>query len=386
MARNVTTLTRQVDETVTCDQHDILRLQLDAKNAPPLQGMIISGAAEAKATHETVQSIKRVVRLDEPVKDAACTPVLSSYLGGVDAALCQLLLGFEVSTVNQRKLFDTDPAKVATNFIDRIVNEDDEHGQVSGTKRFSPRLPDTLAWAQVKDLFHQVLKHSTKFVSSFSGQQPSEPWIAGFCEAMRNSKHLRDARVRAVADTITEIAHTCLQSADQQIVAKVQHKSEATLKRKAAHMAEAAKRHGFGVYPVPKAGSSVAAEAGFRFDDFDEHDELYPDSDCEDEGSEWNRKKARYCKLMEQKGPGMDLKGRGPWAPQPQGSDGPLVGLPLVVYYDEDGSDCNKNVPYAAKVVEAWYDFHNSPALCVRFDDGAREQAHITDEDEWHWV
>ena len=53
-------------------------------------------------------------------------------------------------------------------------------------------------------------------------------------------------------------------------------------------------------------------------------------------------------------------------------------------YYDEDGSDCNKNVPYAAKVVEEWYDSHNTPALLVRFDNG--EQAHITDEDEWRWA
>ena len=58
--------------------------------------------------------------------------------------------------------------------------------------------------------------------------------------------------------------------------------------------------------------------------------------------------------------------------------------LVLIVYYDEDGSDCNKNVPYAAEVVEEWYDSHNTPALLVRFDNG--EQAHITDEDEWRWV
>lgn len=58
--------------------------------------------------------------------------------------------------------------------------------------------------------------------------------------------------------------------------------------------------------------------------------------------------------------------------------------LVLIVYYDEDGSDCNKNVPYAAKVVEEWYDSHNTPALLVRFDNG--EQAHITDEDEWRWA
>lgn len=301
------------------------------------------------------------------------------HLGGVDAACYQLLRGFEVSPLNHAKLFDTDPAKVATNLVNRIVYEDDERGQVSVTKRRSPRLPGTLFGAELERFFRYVLKNSTKAVFSFSTQQPDEPWIAGFCDSVVSSK-----QVPTVALTITKIAETCLQSVDQQKAAEVEQKSEATLKRKAAHKAEAGKRRGFGAYPVPKAGGTVAREAGYDSGDFDEHDELMSDSDYEDEGSEWNCKRARYCKLMEQKGEGMDLKGRGAWVPQPPGSNGPLVGLPLVVYYDEDGSDCSKNVPYTAKVVEAWYDSYNSPALLVRFDNG--EQAHITDEDEWRWA
>ena len=320
-------------------------------------------------------------KLNPVVKETAAFG--GKHLGGVDAACCQLLFGFEVSALNHAKLFNTDCAKVATNLINRIVYEDDEHGHISKTKRSSPRLPGTGFERQLELLFRYVLKHSTKAVWSFADERPDEPWIAGFCAAVVNSEDLRDAD-RTIAMTINNVAYTCLQSLDQQKMAEVERKSELTLKRKAAHMAEAGKRHGFGAYPVPKAGSTVATDAGFRFDDFDEDGELLPDSDCEDEDSEWNRKKARYCKLMAQKREGMDLKGRGTWTPQPPGSDGPLVGLPLIVYYDEDGSDCNKNVPYAAKVVEEWYDSHNTPALLVRFDNG--EQAHITDEDEWRWV
>ena len=291
------------------------------------------------------------------------------HLGGVDAACCQLLRGFEVSPLNHAELFNTDPAKVATNLVNRIVYEDDERGQVSVIKRRSPRLPGTLFGAQLEHFFRYVLKHSTKAVFSFSGRQPYEPWIAGFCEAVLDSKHLRDARVPTAAITITEIAHTCLQSVDQQKVAEVEQKSEATLKRKAAHKAEAGKRRGFGAYPVPKAGGTVAREAGYDSGDFDEHDELMSDSDCEDEGSEWNCKRARYCELMEQKGEGMDLKGR---------SLAEIPGARLTVYYDEDGS--GKGVPYEAigQAIGETPDF-----MWVRFSNG--EEFAVSDEETWDW-
>ena len=38
-------------------------------------------------------------------------------LGGVNAACCQLVRGFEVSPLNQHKLFDTDGEKVATEMV-----------------------------------------------------------------------------------------------------------------------------------------------------------------------------------------------------------------------------------------------------------------------------
>ena len=340
-----------------------------------------SSAPLAKKQKSKKQKAKGTAELDDEYDEY----MASTKLGGVDAACCQLLFGHEVSTVNQRKLFDTSPVKVANNLVNRIVYEDDERGHVSAIKRSSPRLPGARFEAEVEGLFRYVLEHSKEVAYSFSGQQPYEPWIADFCKAVRKSKDLRDVEsVPTVADTIKQIAEVCLQSVDQQKLAEVQQKSVATHKRKAAHDAELSQRLGFGGHPVPKAGGTLTRQAGFVDGDFDEHGELLPDSDYEDEGSEWKRKVARYCKLMEQKGEGMDLKGRGPWAPQGPWSDGPLVGLPLVVYYDEDGSDCNKNVPYAATVAEAWYDSDDSPALLVRFDDGTQE--HITDEDEWDWV
>ena len=260
------------------------------------------------------------------------TAAFGKHLGGVDAALCQLLLGIAVSTLNHAKLFQTKSATVAAHFIARIVYEDDESGHVSEIKRRSPRLPGTGFRAELKRFFLYVLEHSTTTVSSFSGRQPYEPWIAGFCEAVVDSELLRDADRSSrptVAETITEIAHTCLQSVDKEKVEEVERKSEVTLKRKAALKAEAGKRLGFGAYPVPKAGSTVATDAGFLFDDFDEDGELLPDSDWEDEDSEWSRKKARYCKGMEEKGTAMDLKGRTP---------AQIPGARLTVSYDEDGS------------------------------------------------
>ena len=293
-------------------------------------------------------------------------------LGGIDAACSQLLRGFEVGPLNHAKLFNTDPAKVAINLVNRIVYEDDERGRVGENKRRSPRLPGTLFGAELERFFRYVLKHSTKAVFSFSGRQPDEPWIAGFCDSVVSSK-----QVPTVALTITKIAETCLQSVDQQKVAEVQHKSEARLKHKTAHNSEAAQRHGFGAHPVPQDGGTVACEAGYDSGDFDEHGELLPDSDCEDEGCEWNYKRARYCKLMEQKGPGMDLKGRSP---------AETSGAKLVVHFDEDKG----TVPYEAVVLdisagerhrlqhEIGADF-----MWVRFSNG--DELPVTDDDTWDW-
>ena len=309
-------------------------------------------------------------KLNPAVKETAAFG--GKHLGGVDAACCQLHCGFEVSPLNLAKLFNTKSAKVATNLVNRIVYEDDERGHVSETKRRSPRLPDTLFRAELERLFHYVLKHSTKAVSSFSGQQPYEPWIAGFCEAVLDSKDLRNVvSVPTVAETITEIAHTCLQSVDQKKIAEVEQKSEATRKRKAAHTAEAGERHGFGPHPVPKTGGTVATEAGYRFDDFDEDGELLPDSDCdEDEDDVWSRKKARYCELMKQKGTGMDLKGRSPAG---------IPGARLTVYYDEDGS--GKGVPYEA-IGQAIGETPDTMWVCFVGND---ESIQVTDEDDWDW-
>ena len=301
-------------------------------------------------------------------------------LGGVDAACCQLLFGFEVSTVNQRKLFDTSPVKVANNLIKRIVYEDDERGHVSEIKRDNPRLPFPPGShylqpgfrVEFERLVRYVLKHSTKAVSSISGQQPDEPWIASFCKAVRTSKDLRDVvSVPTVAETITEIANTCLQSVDQQKLAEVEQKSEATVKRKATHDAELSQRLGFGAHPVPKAGGTVTCEAGFGGGDFNEHGELVPDSDCEDEGSEWNGKVARYCKLTEQKGPGMDLKGRSP---------AQIPGARLTVYYDEKG-DGGKGKPWEAvgQGIGKTPDF-----MWVSFLS-TDEMIAVTDDDDWDW-
>ena len=201
-----------------------------------------------------------------------------------------------------------------------------------------------------------------------------EPWIAGFCEAVVDSELLRDADRSSrptVAETITEIAHTCLQSVDKEKVEEVERKSEVTLKRKAALKAEAGKRLGFGAYPVPKAGSTVATDAGFLFDDFDEDGELLPDSDWEDEDSEWSRKKARYCKGMEEKGTAMDLKGRTP---------AQIPGARLTVSYDEDGS--GKGVPYEAIGQEIG---ETADAMWVCFL-GNDEMIKVTDEDDWNWL
>ena len=194
-----------------------------------------SSAPLAKKQKSKKQKAKGTADLDDEYDEY----MASTKLGGVDAACCQLLSGFEVSTVNQCKLFDTSPVKVAKNLINRIVYEDDERGHVSEIKRDNPRLPFPPGShnlqpgfrVEFERLVRYVLKHSKEVVYSISGQQPYEPWIADFCKAVRTSKDLRDVvSVPTVAETITEIAHTCLQSVDQQKLAEVEQKSEVTLK------------------------------------------------------------------------------------------------------------------------------------------------------------
>ena len=325
-------------------------------------------------------SVKAAGAKAADAKAAKAAAAANAAANKIDAVCWLLRSGYEVGPRNHAALMNAKPKDVAIALLKHIVFEYREDGQAGDQiMRSSPIFPGAKFEEQLELFFLYVLKHSTKAVWSFAGERPDEPWIAGFCDSVVSSK-----QVPTVADAITRIAETCLERVNEQKLREAREREEVQRKRKATHDAELSERLGFGGRLLPKPGGTVATDAGFRFDDFDEDGELLPDSDCEDEDSEWNRKKARYCKLMVQKREGMDLKGRGTWTPQPPGSDGPLVGLPLIVYYDEDGSDCNKNVPYAAKVVEEWYDSHNTPALLVRFDNG--EQAHITDEDEWRWV
>lgn len=285
-----------------------------------------------------------------------------------------MILGFRISPTNQKKLFNTDSAKVVHNLVQRIVFDDSEEegkqGRVGQTKRTCPRLPRDGFGAELQRLFRYVLCHSKSVVSSMKGEQPYEPWIAGFSEAVVDSALLRDAGGMVVVDTVTKIADAVLKRADRDKVENVQRRSEAALKRKVAHKAEIAKRHHFGAYPVPKAGGTVAREAGFASVDFDEEGELLPDSDCEEEGSAWSCKRARYCKLVDKKGPGMDLKGRSP---------SQISGAMLTVEYDEDGY--GKGVPYEAIGISLTEP--SGDAMWVCFKNG--EELTINDEDDWQW-
>lgn len=292
----------------------------------------------------------------------------SRKFGGLDAACCQLIFGYKISPINQKKLFDTEFGVVVNNLVKRIVYED-ENGQIGLTKRKHPRLPRDGFGAELERLFQFVYTHSTKVVSSMEGKQPYEPWIAGFSEAVVDSVSLRAAGAMVVVDTVTKIADACLKRMDQEKVAGVQRKSEAALKRKAAHTAEIAKRHHFGACPVPKAEGTVAREAGYDSGDFDEKGELLPDSDCDEEICAWHQKRARYIKLMDAQGGRMDLKGRSP---------AQISGAKLVVNYDEDGY--GGGVPYEAVALQL-----TAPcdAMWVRFGNG--EQLLLTDEDDWKW-
>lgn len=292
----------------------------------------------------------------------------SRKFGGLDAACCQLIGGYKISSINQKKLFDTEFGVVVNNLMKRIVFEDDENGQIGLTKRKCPRLPRRGFVAELERLFRFVFIHSTKAVSSMEGKQPYEPWVAGFSEAVVDSS-LREAGAMVVVDTVTKIADACLKRMDQEKVAGVQRKSEAARKRKAAHTAEIAKRHQFGTCQIPKAGATIAREAGYASGDFDEKGELLPDSDCDEEGCAWHRKRVRYLKLMDAQGGRMDLKGRSP---------AQISGAKLVVNYDEDGY--GEGVPYEAVALQLQ---SKCDAMWVRFGNG--EQLLLTDEDDWKW-
>ena len=115
-------------------------------------------------------------------------------------------------------------------------------------------------------------------------------------------------------------------------------------KRKATHDAELSERLGFGGRLLPKPGGTVATDAGFTNDDFDELGKPLPDSDSdsdrEDDDTKWCVKVARYNGLMDKKGPGMDLRGRR--------SHAETVGAMLIVSYIEE----KRTVPYEAVVLE----------------------------------
>lgn len=314
-------------------------------------------------------------------------PVLSEHLGGIDAACCQLLLGVEISPLNKQTLFQTSGAQVATHLVKRIVGEAiylPTLGEESKT-RIAPR---AFFATELERLFLFVLEHSNQIRFSFSGQPANEPWIQAFCQAAVRA--LRDARLHSVAEQIAKIAEGCLARADTQKLRAVEEQAAATRKRKADRRAVVARKYGahvdFGGHAAPDARSWLARAAGFGGDDFGEDGELVPDSDCdEDDDCDWHRKKARYCELIEQMGEQMDLKGFGPWVPlHPQLWHPRLRGARLVVYYDEDGSDKHKNVPYAATVIEQGHDERNVPALWVCFENG--ECLHITNEDDWQWL
>ena len=290
-------------------------------------------------------------------------------LGGVNAACCQLVRGFEVSPLNQHKLFDTDGEKVAAEMV-RCLAGTEWRGE-----------------QELERLFFFVLAQSTNVRFSFAGKEPDEPWIAAFCAAA--VKALLKMGMPKVADSVIRIAQKCLESVDQKKLAVVDEKAEATRKRKAAAKAAAAERYGshiggFDPHPLPESGSSVVTQAGYTFDDFDEVGVLLPDSDCDEDAEvqlkrkgedAWHCKRERYCRLMDEKGHAMDLKG----------CDSTEVyrGKPLVVYYDESGDDRTANVPYQATVVEFGDDKYGKPALRVRFQNG--DEIHLIDDDEWHW-
>ena len=277
-------------------------------------------------------------------------------LGGVNAACCQLVRGFEVSPLNQHKLFDTDGEKVAAEMV-RCLAGTEWRGE-----------------QELERLFFFVLAQSTNVRFSFAGKAPDEPWIAAFCAAA--VKALLKMDMPKVADSVIRIAQKCLESVDQKKLAVVDEKAEATRKRKAAAKAAAAERYGshiggFDPHPLPESGSSVVTQAGYTFDDFDEVGVLLPDSDCDEDAEvqlkrkgedAWHCKRERYCRLMDEKGHAMDLKG----------CDSTEVyrGKPLVVYYDESGDDRTANVPYQATVVEFGDDKDGKPALRVRFQNG----------------
>lgn len=315
--------------------------------------------ARPVATPLTVQSSRHTKHLKRSRKQQGAGALsFARTLGGVNAACCQLVRGFEISPLNQQRLFDTDGGKVAEELMQCL-------GESKGL--------GTRFGAELESLFRFVLAQSNQIRFSFAGEEPNEPWIAAFCEAAVDA--LLAKGMQPVADKVTRIATACLQSVDQQKLAAVDEKSDATRKRKAAAKAAAAERHGSlvdcGAHRVPDSRSSVARRAGFDDDDFGEDGELFPDSDCEDDDCVWHRKRQRYCELMQRKGQAMDLKGRDP---------AEVRGARLVVYYDEDGTD-QQNVPYLATAIEIAeaHDF-----MWVRFANG--EDFKVTDDDEWRWA
>jgi len=304
------------------------------------------------------------------------TAAFGKHLGGVDAALCQLLLGIAVSTLNHAKLFQTKSTTVAAHFIARIVYEDDVSGHVGEIKRRSPRLPGTGFGAELKRFFRYVLEHSTTTVSSFSGRQPYEPWIAGFCEAVVSSELLRDADRSSrptVAETITEIAHTCLQSVDKEKVEEVERKSEVTLKRKAA-----LKRRRLG---------SASASARTRCPRPAARWPLMPASASTTSTRTASCFRTRTGRTRTASGAARRRATARAWSRRAH-SDGPQGPDPRAdpwreahgILYDEDGS--GKGVSYEA-IGQAIGETPDAMWVCFLGND---ETIKVTDEDDWNWL
>ena len=299
----------------------------------------------------------------------------------IDAVCWQLLSGHEVGSRNHDALMNAKPKDVAITLLKHILFEYREDGRAGDQiKRSSPILPGAKFEEQLQRFFLYLLERSTKAVWSFAGERPDEPWIAGFCDSVVSSK-----QVPTVADAITRIAETCLERVNEQKLREAREREEVQRKRKATHDAELSERLGFGGRLLPKPGGTMATDAGFRFDDFDEDGKPLPDSDCEDDDSEWSRKRvkwgvkvARYNGLMDQKGPGMDLRGRR--------SHAETVGAMLIVSYIEE----KRTVPYEAVVLEISAGERRrlqqeigTDFMWVRFSNGDRLP--ITDEDDWDW-
>ena len=133
-----------------------------------------------------------------------------SALGGVDAACFQLSRGFEVSPLNQQKLFGANYGteeerrkqgeRVASEYVRQIgdtnifeLNDDTNIFELDDkVKKSFLSTPER----ELKRLFLFVLDHSTQVRFSFAGKAPDEPWIAAFCSHLRATGIVQTHTVR----------------------------------------------------------------------------------------------------------------------------------------------------------------------------------------------